>query len=513
MKENQLLSQLPEAFLNRMKKLLGEEYQAFAESYERERTQGLRVNGLKGEPNAFYQKNRDRFGLERIPWCLEGFYYEGQKRPGKNPLHEAGVYYIQEPSAMAAAELLNPKPGERVLDLCAAPGGKTTQIGVKLGKTGLLISNEIHPDRAKILSRNVERMGLVNTVVTNEEPKKLAAAFPEFFDKVLVDAPCSGEGMFRKEEQARIQWSQENVELCAARQREILDCAAETLRQGGQMVYSTCTFSPEENERQMEEFLERHPEFFLVQVKEGSRLSGLSLGRVEWSRRGQKDIEHTFRIWPHREKGEGHFIALLEKKAKEESAKYSQSRNGKKGEKTKGKKAEGWWKEKEEPVLLHEFFLDIFTDVFTDILQTKAEMKIEEAAEKGPGIQKLTLKELEENLIRMGDQVYRLPEGTPSLHGIKTLRAGLHLGTFKKKRFEPSHALALALHPDQVKRKILLSPEENQVWEYLAGQTLQTDLKEKGWVLVCIQEYSLGWGKAAEGVVKNHYPKGLRIVT
>ena len=281
------MADLPVRFEERMKALLGEEYPAFAASYDKERVQGLRFNSLKfpdririqdavgsrenreagknGEAKAVCEAKvtweeagaaeaakqigqETGFTLERIPWVKEGYYYSGSSRPGKHPYHEAGLYYIQEPSAMAVVELLDPRPGERVLDLCAAPGGKSSHIASRMKGSGFLLSNEIHPARARILSQNMERMGVRNAVVSNEDARSLAGTFDHFFHKIVVDAPCSGEGMFRKDEEARSQWSEEHVKMCAARQGEILDHAASMLAPGGRMVYSTCTFAPEENE-------------------------------------------------------------------------------------------------------------------------------------------------------------------------------------------------------------------------------------------------------------------------
>ena len=254
------MMELPQAFTVRMKKLLGsEEYADFIESYEKERTQGLRINPLKTEDGTALAEKM--FHLEKIPWAEEGYYYSKSERPGKHPYHEAGVYYIQEPSAMAVAELAAPRQGEWVLDLCAAPGGKSTQLAGKLMGKGVLVCNEIHPARAKILSQNMERMGIGNSIVTNEDSEKLARWFGPVFDKIVIDAPCSGEGMFRKDEEARLQWSEEHVAACAVRQAEILDNGAAMLKPGGRLVYSTCTFAPEENEESIRTFLERHPEF------------------------------------------------------------------------------------------------------------------------------------------------------------------------------------------------------------------------------------------------------------
>ena len=311
--EQQDTWKLPDAFVMRMRQLLGSECDAFFASYEKERALGLRVNTMKVSAEVFARENQETFSLRPVSWCREGFYYEQESRPGRHPYHEAGVYYIQEPSAMAVVSLLDPKPGERVLDLCAAPGGKTTHIASRLNGKGLLVSNEIHPARAKILSQNVERMGIGNAIVTNEDSGSLAEFFPEFFDCMVVDAPCSGEGMFRKDEQARNEWSEANVRLCAERQQEILDNAAKMLKPGGRMVYSTCTFAPEEDEDGIAAFLERHPEFSVVCLEKDEVPEGLSSGHPEWSRGHNPELQNTFRIWPHKSEGEGHYLALLRK--------------------------------------------------------------------------------------------------------------------------------------------------------------------------------------------------------
>lgn len=458
MREGHTSATLPEAFLRKMEMLLGEEYEAFLHSYQADRVHGLRLNTRKGEIAQLYGQNKERFGLRPVPWCREGFYYRPDTRPGRHPLHEAGVYYIQEPSAMAVVELLAPQPGERILDLCAAPGGKTTHIADRLRGKGLLFSNEIHPARAKILSRNVERMGIYNGVVTNEDSGHLAECLPEFFDRIVIDAPCSGEGMFRKDEQARMEWSEDNVRLCAKRQREILDNGARLLRPGGRMVYSTCTFSREEDEEQIVRFLERHPEFLVVQLPGTAAM---------------------FRIWPHRVEGEGHFLALLEKTAdKKNEDKKTANR---KREKRKG------WKDKAGLLLLQEFLQDTF-DLPEPVLPEG----------------------WEDRLSLFGDQIYLLPEAMPALAGLRVLRPGLHLGTLKKNRFEPAHALALALDARLVKRKRCLEIDGKEAEEYLAGKTLPAKAGQKGWILICIDEYPLGWGKVTGGVIKNHYPKGLR---
>lgn len=453
----------PVEFTDRMKKMLGEEYEDFLTSYEEKKSQALRVNTLKGSRERFVELAP--FLLTPVSWEKNGFYYEEEQRPGKHPYHEAGVYYIQEASAQVPAAYLEAKPGERVLDLCAAPGGKSTQIAAAMEGKGLLVCNEIHPARAKILSENIERMGIANALVTNETPKALAGMFTEYFDRIMVDAPCSGEGMFRKNEEAVEEWSMENVAACAARQDEILDCAAKMLRPGGRLVYSTCTFAPEENEGSISRFLKRNREF---RIAEAGKAEGMTGGRADWIDNPAEGLEKTIRLFPHKVKGEGHFAAVLEKAGAVSEGYRGYCRGGEQ----KG----------------------------------IAEKDYREYRE----FEKETLKvHLQGTFIKFGEQLYLMPEGFPSIQGLKVLRPGLHLGTVKKNRFEPSHALALYLKKEEVKHSLELSAKEREVTDYLKGMTLNAD-GEKGWYLICVDGYSLGWGKLAGGMMKNHYPKGLR---
>lgn len=459
---------LPEKFVDRMKNMLGEEYSAFLESYERKRYQALRVNPLKGGREAFLQKFSGGHGkketegnieslpqeLAPVPWCADGFYYEESEtfRPGRHPYHEAGVYYIQEPSAMAPAGYLNVQPGMRVLDLCAAPGGKSTQIAAAMRGKGILVSNEIHSGRAKILSENIERMGIVNAIVTNETPQRLSAVFGEYFDRIMVDAPCSGEGMFVKNESAVTEWSPENVERCAKRQDDILEEAYQMLACGGRMVYSTCTFAPREDEGSVERFLKRHPDMCTVPVK---RYQGMEAG----------SLSDTIRLWPHKLKGEGHFVAVLEKAAGNVKERRECSNGQEKG---------------------------ISQKSCGDFLRFVKE----------------NLKTLPEGiLVNFGEQLYLLPEEAPALKGLKVVRPGLHLGTNKKNRFEPAHAYALAQSSGGTRHEAQVRKE--QALSYIAGETFPWR-GEAGWYLITLDGYSLGWGKLAGGVMKNHYPKGLR---
>ena len=427
---------LPEAFLQRMEAQLGSEYPAFLESLERPRAVALRFNPLKGERPVL------PFVGAPVPWEPEGFYYDPQTRPGLHVYHEAGVYYLQEASAMAPVALLDPKPGERVCDLCAAPGGKTTQIAGRMLGQGFLVCNEINPKRAKILSRNIERMGVANALVTNEHPETLASRFPGFFDRVLVDAPCSGEGMFRKEEAAVTDWSQETVQMCARRQREILDSAARLVRPGGRLVYSTCTFAPEEDEETVAAFLEAHPEFAPEPVE------------APWFVSGENA---SYRMWPHKLLGEGHFAAVLRK--------------------TQGESE--------------------------DIPACPGE-KCPKAWESFAKELDITLPE--GKAVSFGQSLYWAPTELPELNRLKVLRPGLELGTERKGRFEPAHALALWLKTCAVTESF--PPESPEMKAYLHGDVVPSG--KKGWCLVQAGGYAIGWGKGDGSVLKNHYPKGLR---
>lgn len=454
---------LPIEFQKRMQDMLKEEYEEFLKSYEKPRFHGLRRNPLKIEEKEFLEQMP--FMLTPVPWSVHGYYYKKEEQPGKHPFHEAGLFYIQEPSAMSVVEYLEVKPGEQVLDLCAAPGGKTTQIAGFLRGKGLLVCNEPHPQRARILSENVERMGVKNALVTNEMPDRLAELLPEFFDKILVDAPCSGEGMFRKNEEAPKEWSPENVIMCANRQDEILDEAAKMLRKGGRICYSTCTFAPAENEDCMARFLIRHPEFHLIEVEKKDKMSW---GNPSYAAREAKGLEKTLRLWPHKLDGEGHFIAVLEKEGVLDTNIHPLPLKG------------------EEKVLKEKEYKE-YLEFAQEFLRVTTEKR----------------------LFLFGEQLYAMPENMPSLKGLKVLRPGLHLGTIKKKRFEPSHALALALKPEEAVNTWDLKADSPQIRQYLSGQTFPAEGK-KGWYLITLEGYSIGWGKLAGGIMKNHYPKGLR---
>ena len=443
---------LPKNFMERMEKMLGREYGAFVHALETEpiRT-GIRINTLKESAQSAILAE---FGeLEPVPWCETGYFADKSEISGNHPYHATGLLYFQEPSAMSVIEGLPIDEGDFVLDLCAAPGGKSTQAAAKLNGTGLLVSNEIVRKRAEILSGNIERMGIKNAVVTNESPEKLANKYSSFFDKIIIDAPCSGEGMFRKEPQAVTEWSLEHTKSCAARQKNIIDSAVKMLRGGGYLIYSTCTFAPEENEQVVSYILDNY-NFELCEIP---ALSMLSDGVPEWSD-GNADLTKTKRIFPHREKGEGHFIALLKN-------------------------------------------LDDTPTIRPQIKTQKSDLKLYREFEK------TTLNcELEGNFTLFGDNLYLVPDGI-DINGVKVIRAGLHLGVMKKNRFEPSHAMAMAFPKKYFKTHAEYGITDAN--KYLSGEVLPCT--EKGWCAAVYNGFVLGWGKADGAVMKNHYPKGLRI--
>ncbi|WP_019636334.1 RsmB/NOP family class I SAM-dependent RNA methyltransferase [Paenibacillus fonticola] len=460
---------LPESFRAQMISMLGEaEGRSFLNSYDSSRTYGLRINTRKIKPGSPADNCiRQLFRLQPVPWCDSGYYYDKETRPGKHPYHAAGLYYIQEPSAMSAVELLAPEPGETVLDLAAAPGGKTTQIAMKMMGEGLLISNEIHPQRAKILAENVERCGAGNVVVTQAAPGELSARFPLAFDRIMLDAPCSGEGMFRKDPDAMAEWSPESVEMCAARQWDILHDAIKMLKPGGYLAYSTCTFNRLENEETISRLLECYPSMKLLAEK---------------------------RIWPHLHKAEGHFIALLQRDPEDGNQREEKQRSHKQSHKLR--------KDNEQPDKSAKLALAAYMKW----------MQNDMAGMDNPfggGIPLL-----------FGESLYVLPASkslplsTYSFAGLKVPRAGLHLGEYKKGRFQPAHALAMVLSANDTSRTWTLKAGSDELSAYLHGDTLKVPENYHGWYIVAVEcggeSFPLGWGKASNGQLKNHLPKGLR---
>ncbi|PLR98885.1 RsmF rRNA methyltransferase first C-terminal domain-containing protein [Bacillus sp. T33-2] len=453
---------LPTEFKQKMTRLLQEEAGPFFSTYEQPKASGLRINPLK-----ISQKEWDKlspFPLKKIPFVHGGYYYEpDETQPGKHPYHQAGLYYIQEPSAMFVAGQLAPAPGERVLDLCAAPGGKTTQLAGMMENKGMLVANEINPKRAKALSENIERLGVTNTIVLNEAPAKLAGIFAGYFDKILVDAPCSGEGMFRKDGDAVRFWSEDHMIDCSILQRDILKSAYSMLKEGGILVYSTCTFSPEENEQSVERFLADLPDIELVEIK---KENGIAPGNPDWSNTGLMELEKTARLWPHLLRGEGHFTAKFRKSGVSGASKVK------------------------------SFTSNAPRSQIKDFDRFK-EMNLSGVSY--------------DNYFLAGQQIYSLPGDAFDLKGLKVVRPGLHLGEFKKNRFEPNHSLAIALSAENAKNIYSVSSTGDDWLRYLKGNTFSTGL-DRGWILITVDGFPIGWGKEAKGIIKNFYPKGLRIL-
>ncbi len=460
---------LPSAYLERMQRLLGGEFEAFLQSYQQPPSTGLRVNTLKISPQAF-QANFP-YPLSPIPWCPSGFFLkETPTSPGKHPYHAAGLYYLQDPSAMIVAELLRPQAGELVLDIAAAPGGKSTHLASWMGGDGVLVANETHPQRVWELAENLERWGARNTVILNETPARLAQSFGDIFDKVLLDAPCSGEGMFRKNEMSRLEWSPQRVASCALRQSAILRETAGLVRPGGTLVYATCTFAPEENEAVIAMFLKENPHFELVPALP---LPNVAPGQPKWANfDARKKFEDTYtaalkgavRLWPHHGAGEGHFIAMLRRT--DQTIRY---------------KKKPW-----QPPAPSAEAARLFGEFCSDHLQWNFETG---------------------SLVQIGSYLYQIPQGLPKLGHLKTIHPGLWLGTVKTGRFEPSHALALALPVEQAQKVIALDFDEANT--YLRGETQKISGAD-GWALMTLDGFPLGWGKRVKGIVKNFYPKGLR---
>ncbi len=435
---------LPKDFEDRMRNMLGDEFDEFCRAFSHtENYVGVRINTLKKDSKEKVSKVLG--GFDEVAWCGNGCYATKEKLSGKHPYHAMGLFYFQEPSAMGAVPVLGIEKGDRVLDLCAAPGGKSTQAGEMLFGEGLLVANEIIPKRAKILSENIERMGIKNAVVTNESPERLAEKFPEFFDKIILDAPCSGEGMFRKEPQAVTDWSIEHSEACSVRQKKIADSAVSMLAVGGRLLYSTCTFAMCENEGVCDYILSNYPNMRLVEIKEDTLIDGYDENRF------------TKRIFPHKMRGEGHFVALFEKIGEKENI-HNRS------------------KTTALPKIAEEFIKENLNVELTGVP------------------------------VLFGNRLYLMPEEI-DLDKIKVLRACLELGEILKDRFIPSHALALTLKAEDFKHRVDISVKDAE--RYMHGETLSAETK--GWCVVVADGYPLGWGKGSEGVVKNHYPKNLRI--
>ncbi|CAM3800319.1 RsmB/NOP family class I SAM-dependent RNA methyltransferase [Cohnella lubricantis] len=546
-----------------MRELLREEAEAFLATYASPRTSGLRINALKLSRAAY----EERFGAagDRIPWTAGGLYTAEEDRPGKHLHYYLGLYYIQEPSAMLPAELLGVLPGHRVLDLCAAPGGKSTQLAGKLAGRGVLVTNDNASERTKALAKNVERAGAANAIVMNEEPERLAEAFGAFFDRVLVDAPCSGEGMFRKDEEMVREWERhpDTVQRYAAMQRGILREAAKLVAPGGKLLYSTCTFSPEENEGSVALFLAEHPDFSVEKV-EAPPEWGFGPGRPDWlTPEGTAGLEGerlaslagTVRVWPHRSRGEGHYAALLVREGGAADAGAAVADKSGAQDAAETREAEAAGRDWSFPPLAS---VDGPADRRASV---SASMRTPAAAKEKPrpgrapqgghgrgrdsggkgrpaaGQTDAQKREMlmafardmlpdwrpSGRLIVRGDMLYLQPDGLPPIERLHPVRPGWLLGSASKHRFEPSQALAMGLRMTDAARSLRLSSDEDEALKYMKGESLHPDPSRitdaegnpasgRGWALVCIDDCPAGWGRWDGALLKNELLPGWRWV-
>ncbi len=450
---------LPQKYKENMKEILGSDYEKYINSLTEERYYGLRTNDIK--INSLNFKNISQFKLTPIEWTNNGYYYSKEIQPAKHPYYYAGLYYIQEPSAMLPGEILPIEEGDKVLDLCAAPGGKSTQLGAKLNNTGLLVCNDISPSRTKGVVKNIEMFGITNSIIMSESPKKMETYFTEFFDKVLIDAPCSGEGMFRKEPSMLKHWNEDINLHYADIQKDILLSGAKMLKQGGYLVYSTCTFSLEENEKVIDWFINENSNFELINIPcEYGIENGIVNNEID------NDLNRAARLWPHKIKGEGHFVALLHKK------------------------------EKEMLSLNNNFDFNCPNE--KDIIEY---IKFEEEI--------LNIKLDRKRMTIINGNLYLLPILMPNIKGLRVLKTGLNLGELKKKRFEPSQAFASSLKINDVKNVVNIPVDSIDVIKYLKGETLELEANN-GFNLVCVDNFSLGWAKKVNKLLKNKYSTGWR---
>lgn len=546
---------LPRNFTEKMEKLLGDEYDKFMSSYEAPRVYGLRINRLKLDIEQWKKLSSMKGELRPIPWAPDGVYYEEGERPGKHPHYHAGLYYIQEPSAMAPVELLDIMPGHRVLDLCAAPGGKSTQIAGKLQGTGVLVTNDNAKERTKALAKNIELAGVRNAVVLNEEPAAIAGVFPEWFDRILVDAPCSGEGMFRKDESMIAEWEKHSIERCSVMQHDILKHAAAMLAPGGRIVYSTCTFSPEENEQQIACFLADHPDFSIADVP---HRFGWTPGRADLAAEAAplgperlQSISGTVRLWPHLIEGEGHYAAVLVRSgertpepaerilAAATSSERSVRRSAggalkREASKGSGKRHENKTDHREERRAGKRQTRMDWASAGTDRPAGKRAaangrdgLAAQESVEADPvelwhqfaGQFATNALTWPGHAVAYGSRVYIQPDELPALDGLRVVRAGWYVGEAARARFVPSHPLAMGLTFDTAVRVVDWSSDNEQTLRFLKGETLfveETEIKVQdgapvnGYILVCTDGYPIGWGKYAGGMIKNELPAGWR---
>jgi NOL1/NOP2/sun family putative RNA methylase len=451
--EMRLKMELPIKFLSQMKDILGDQYSAFYNSFDSPRHYGLRLNQLKTDHHLI---TRLPFKCEEVAWCSNGYYYEETDRPAKDPYYMAGCYYIQEPSAMTPGVAVDAKPGEKIIDLCAAPGGKSTQIASAMNQVGVLVSNDISPSRVKNLHKNLQLSGVRNAIVLSENPNKIASAWPGYFDKVLVDAPCSGEGMFRKDPKLIHSWEENGPNNFVPIQQEILKAAALLLKEGGEIIYSTCTYNHEENEKMIQWFLDQHPGYEVVKIH---GLDTLEDGFV--IDQGNGSLRNTKRAWPHLVNGEGHFIAKL-KKFENEAVVLKSVR---------------------QKALISKNAFEAITEFNKGI---------------GYEMPKTYIERLHEHL----DKIYVIPEDGPMTQGLRVFSSGWYIGDMKKQRFEPSQAYASALAMNEVSNKVDYNHDDHNLIKYLKGDTVEVSA-DNGWHLVGVEGASIGWGKVVNGRLKN----------
>ncbi len=457
--------ELPVIFEQKMKEMLGPDYENYLASFECGAYQGLRVNTAKISVEDFCRLSP--YELKPVPWCSNGFYYDKEQKPAKHPFYFAGLYYIQEPSAMTTAGFLPVEEGDVVLDLCAAPGGKSTELAAKLNGTGLLVSNDISNSRAKALLKNIEIFGAGNVLVTSEPPNELAKRFPAFFDKILIDAPCSGEGMFRKQNNMIKAWEHNGVEMFAGLQRTILKEAVAMLRPGGMLIYSTCTFSKEENEQSIEYLLSLDDSLHLEELP---MIEGFDTGHPEWGLTNNPDIKKCRRLWPHHINGEGHFVALVKKDACTEELRKDSAY------------------------------------VFSKEKLSKEAVSFIRSMSYPFDLSRMDVQK---------ERVFYIPEHMPYVKGLRILRCGLYMGEMKKNRFEPSQSLAMFLKAVDFPNVVNLREDDDRVIRYLKGETIELEAEKtadcrEGICLICVEQYPLGFGKLTGGTIKNKYLPGWR---
>ncbi|MCD7808438.1 MAG: RsmF rRNA methyltransferase first C-terminal domain-containing protein [Erysipelotrichaceae bacterium] len=437
-----------EEFKQQMKDILGNEYEDFMKALEDKPLKAIYLNPLK--ENIPTHLNHQY--LRSHPIVNDAYYYDYDKYElGKSPYFSCGLYYIQEPSALLVAPLLDIKEDDYILDMCGAPGGKTCYVASHLSNNGLMITNDIFPLRAKILSENVERFSLQNTIVTNNDPKDFISTLPEFFDKIILDAPCSGEGMFRKNSEAIKQWSMQKVNECAYIQRNLIDTAMQLLKPGGILIYSTCTYNMIENENQIQYILDNYDCTLLPIKKSNDMCPGIHM-------------ESVARLYPHKYQGEGQFIALIQKNGIPSKYQYKPLKPA-----------------------ISKTNLKLVQDFYHTYLNI----------------------DCPSYLYDNNNHIYSIQPQFPQLKGIRILRNGLYLGECKKNRFEPSLALALTLKKQDVKQYYSYQQDNTKIKQYIHGESIDGS-HQKGYGVLFVDEYPLSFYKESHGQAKNLYPKGLR---